>query len=166
MIIVQGDLLDAPIKYIAHQVNCQGVMGGGVALQIKHRYPKVFDEYKEFIKDYRECNLNEPPLGIAQICDIPDDTNMGLKRCIVNIFGQDQYGRGKQFTDYDAVYSAFEDFHDMLIADYGATWESQVPVAIPYMIGCGLGGGDWGKMTQTLKRIEKDFNILFICCEL
>ena len=30
-----GNLLDAPVDYICHQVNCQGRMGSGIAKQIK-----------------------------------------------------------------------------------------------------------------------------------
>ena len=40
-----GNLLTAPQKCIAHQVNCQGVMGSGVAKAIKNEYPKVYKEY-------------------------------------------------------------------------------------------------------------------------
>lgn len=32
-----GNLLDAKTDVIAHQVNCQGVMGAGIALQIKNK---------------------------------------------------------------------------------------------------------------------------------
>ncbi|WP_411668007.1 hypothetical protein [Bacillus subtilis] len=36
--IIQGDLLEAKENIIAHQVNCKGVMGSGIALQIKKKY--------------------------------------------------------------------------------------------------------------------------------
>ena len=31
MIIMNGDLLETPFQFIAHQVNCMGVMGAGLA---------------------------------------------------------------------------------------------------------------------------------------
>ena len=40
-----GNLLDAPQKVIAHQVNCQGKMGSGVAKVIRDKYPKVYETY-------------------------------------------------------------------------------------------------------------------------
>ncbi len=43
--IIDGNLFDTKAKIIAHQVNCRGVMGSGVALQIKERYPYVYEMY-------------------------------------------------------------------------------------------------------------------------
>ena len=37
MIYVKGNLLESPVQIIAHQVNCLGIMGGGIALQIKNK---------------------------------------------------------------------------------------------------------------------------------
>ena len=39
------DLFESGADMICHQVNCMGVMGSGVAKQVKERYPKVFEEY-------------------------------------------------------------------------------------------------------------------------
>jgi O-acetyl-ADP-ribose deacetylase (regulator of RNase III) len=56
-----GNLLDAQTDVIAHQVNCQGVMGSGVAAEVKKRYPEAFNSYR---KDYENGKLE---LGVAQI---------------------------------------------------------------------------------------------------
>ena len=45
-----GDLLDSTAGIIAHQVNARGVMGSGVALAIKTKYPEVFKSYREFFE--------------------------------------------------------------------------------------------------------------------
>ena len=42
-----GNLLDAPVDYICHQVNCQGRMGSGIAKQIKKRWPRVYEVYQD-----------------------------------------------------------------------------------------------------------------------
>lgn len=47
--LINGDLLEAKETYIAHQVNCYGAMGRGVALQIKNRYPDVYRRYHEYL---------------------------------------------------------------------------------------------------------------------
>jgi hypothetical protein len=39
--IVKGDLLKSDCQYIAHGVNCQGVMNSGIAKQIRDKYPEV-----------------------------------------------------------------------------------------------------------------------------
>lgn len=44
-----GDLLKQDkVDIICHQTNCKGVMGAGIAFQIKRTYPEVFKKYKEF----------------------------------------------------------------------------------------------------------------------
>ena len=44
---IHGDILTpvppgSPPTLVCHQVNCRGVMGSGLALQIRERYPVVF----------------------------------------------------------------------------------------------------------------------------
>lgn len=157
MIHVNGDLLKAPFQFIAHQVNCRGVMGAGIALQIKNKYPEVYNAYKVF------CNINttKPPLG-KSLCVWTKDNH-----CIINVFGQLGYGRAQQQTDYDALYSGFA----MAAEEIRNTFLNgnpcyQIPIAIPYGIGCGLAGGDWEKVEEILKLIEKNHCVLFIACHL
>jgi O-acetyl-ADP-ribose deacetylase (regulator of RNase III) len=55
---VSGDLLEAPgLDAIAHGCNCGGVMGAGIALPIKQRWPSMFTEYR------RRCRTGEFDLG-------------------------------------------------------------------------------------------------------
>ena len=39
--IIKGDLLEADVFAICHQVNCQNVMGAGLAKAIATKWPKV-----------------------------------------------------------------------------------------------------------------------------
>ena len=48
--IVDGDLLQANIPLIAHQTNCLGVMGAGIAKAIKNKWPDVYTQYKDLCK--------------------------------------------------------------------------------------------------------------------
>ena len=43
---VNGDIFDTDCDIIVHQTNCQGVMGHGIALQVKEKYPSVYERYK------------------------------------------------------------------------------------------------------------------------
>ena len=79
-----GDLLTAPQKCIAHQVNCQGVMGSGVAKAIRNEYPKVYKEYREFSDYWTRTNKAMLP-GYSQIVYTEN-------RYIFNLFGQINYG--------------------------------------------------------------------------
>lgn len=57
IIETSGDLLKSDVDAIVNTVNCVGVMGKGIALQVKRRYPAVFDEYA------RECKLGNVRIG-------------------------------------------------------------------------------------------------------
>ena len=133
--VIDGDLFDTKASYICHQVNCKGKMGSGVARQVKQRFPVA---YKEYVKKCRESDI----LGQIQIVKCGDVN-------ICNMFAQDGYGyNGDRFTNYDALKTCL----DLL--------ENVVPdgevIAMPYGIGCGLGGGDWGivyaMIDSTLKK--------------
>ncbi|WP_306204190.1 type II toxin-antitoxin system antitoxin DNA ADP-ribosyl glycohydrolase DarG [Actinoplanes sp. RD1] len=43
----EGDLLAADVEALVNTVNCVGVMGKGLALQFKRRYPGVFRKYEQ-----------------------------------------------------------------------------------------------------------------------
>ena len=55
----KGDLLQADTPMIAHQVNCQGVMGAGIARQIRKDFLTAgqYREYQQLCKKNREALL-------------------------------------------------------------------------------------------------------------
>ena len=57
--IKNGDLLKASEDILVHQVNIQGVMGGGIAKQIAEKYPKTEKAYIKYCQDanYKYSNL-------------------------------------------------------------------------------------------------------------
>jgi len=138
MEIIQGNILDCTENIIVHQTNCMGVMGSGLAKQIKAKYPEVFSGY------YYECKTNkaEDLIGTVLICEANDG------KLIANVFGQIKYGKGLQ-TNYDALFKALKEVHDMAL-------EKGLSVAIPARIGCGLAGGDWNKVYTEIQEIFKD----------
>lgn len=125
MEIINGNIFDCTENIIVHQTNCQGVMGHGIALQVKNRYPEVFKGYYHYCK----TNPGEQILGTTLICEANDG------KYIANLFGQLNFGEGLQ-TDYDRFKVALQEVHDF-------AKEKQLSVAIPYKIGCGLAHGDW-----------------------
>ncbi len=42
---IQGNLFDSKCQVIVNTVNCKGVMGKGIALEFKYRYPKMYEKY-------------------------------------------------------------------------------------------------------------------------
>lgn len=77
--IINGDLMESSAQYICHQVNCQGVMGSGVAKQIRAKWPEVFDKYKKVCDDH--SNNREALLGQIQGVRVNENT------AIINIYG-------------------------------------------------------------------------------
>ena len=45
---VLGNIFDSDKHTIVNAVNCEGVMGAGIALEYRLRYPKMFEKYKAF----------------------------------------------------------------------------------------------------------------------
>lgn len=43
---LEGDLFDSPAQVIVNTVNTVGIMGKGIALEFKNRYPQMFEKYK------------------------------------------------------------------------------------------------------------------------
>ncbi len=54
---VKGDIFSSPSKIIVNTVNTVGVMGKGVALEFKNRYPDMFESYKAL------CDENKLDVG-------------------------------------------------------------------------------------------------------
>lgn len=61
MKILIGDIFGSSMKTLVNTVNCVGVMGKGVALEFKKRYPDMFREYEARCKD-KEVRPGKPYL--------------------------------------------------------------------------------------------------------
>lgn len=146
---VKGNLLDSSCDYICHQVNCRGVMGDGIAKQIRERWPWVFSSYLAYCE--RCKSRNESPLG--NIWGVRIDHENRNPRWVVNMFAQEDYGYyGGRFTSYDAFAKCLELMRDGLSKDK--------TIGFPMGIGCGLGGADWSIILHLIKRtLEKDFEV-------
>lgn len=134
--IENGDILDKKCKIICQQVNCQGVMAAGLAKQIRNEYPAIFDEYRSFLNSFSD---KSKALGMVHKFIAPDG------RIIFNLFGQYSFGRDKQYTDYNALKSGFENIKKML--------NKNDTLYIPYKIGCGLGGGLWVRVSDIIYNV-------------
>ena len=147
--IVNGNIFDTHCNIICHQVNCQGIMGHGIAKQVKEKYKGVFNEYKRYCDAH--ADNREAMLGEALIIDI--DYGAAVldwlvdkeRKYIANIFGQLTYGTGLR-TNYKALVLGLE-----VVASFAK--EHNLSVAIPYKIGCGLAGGDWNKVNILIEGV-------------
>lgn len=46
--VIKGNIWNTKCDVLVNTVNCQGVMGAGIALEAKLRYPEMYQRYKEF----------------------------------------------------------------------------------------------------------------------
>lgn len=94
---ITGDVT-APIKgIIGHGVNCQGVMGSGVAAAIRSKFPKAYTEYLAL------CARKKPEelLGTTQLVQITDEL------WVANMFTQLNFGHdGKVYASIKAIREA------------------------------------------------------------
>ena len=146
---VNGNLLTYPgIQVVGHQTNCLGVMGAGIAKQIKARWPEVFKEYCDYCKSQSDKhNL----LGAIQVLKTDDG------KYIANLFGEYSFcesvapyeeGGKPRHTDYDALKECLHRLHTWMVLNDIKT------VGIPDLIGCGLAGGS---KTIVRQLIEDEF---------
>lgn len=72
----EGDLFNSTCQTLVNTVNCVGVMGKGIALEFKKRFPSMFNAYKKICNEHLlipgdiwMCRLNEPSLfgGMKQV---------------------------------------------------------------------------------------------------
>ena len=145
---VKGNLLDSDCDYICHQVNCQGVMGSGIARQIRERWPWVFNSYRNYCCDR---NLKSSELlgciwGVAL-----KDTD----QWVINMFSQDRYGYdGMRYTSYDAFARCLSAMRGRLPPDK--------TIGFPKNIGCGLGGGNWKVISALIEEILGETHNVYI----
>jgi len=67
LIYSDGTVFNAPVKTFVNTVNCSGVMGAGIALEFKLRYPEMFSDYID------RCNKKNIVLGKPQIYEYTSD---------------------------------------------------------------------------------------------
>jgi O-acetyl-ADP-ribose deacetylase (regulator of RNase III) len=141
--IVEGDLLQATEDVLIQSVNCRGVMGSGLAKQIRKKYPLVYTQYKAL------CNFKKPDelLGECQLVTCTDG------KIVANLFGQRDYGNdGKQYTNTYALQNAL--FEVLMVAK-----SFKYSVAIPWQLGSGLGGADWNDVYQIIDDVFKEYQV-------
>lgn len=142
--IIDGNLFDSQAQIICHQCNCRGIMGSGVAAEVKRRYPHVYNSYR---KDYEMGKLK---LGYVNFA------NATTHQIIANMCGQDKYGYdGKQYTHYDELQDCLNRVKEYASNEYVV----RPTIAFPYLMSCHRGGGDWNIVYKMIEDTFKDYDV-------
>lgn len=147
---VQGDITQATENVIVHVVNCQGVMGSGVAAALKERFPGLFSAYRQHWEEHGKEN------ALGTCCLYHHVEPDGRIITIANLFAQKYYGYdGKRYMSYDALLTALEDMKQQ-----AETWYSEhggngnmVTYALPYLMGSHRAGGNWDIVMAMVKSV-------------
>lgn len=62
---IRGNIFTSDCQSLVNTVNCVGVMGAGIALEFKYRYPEMFRRYVEF------CKAGQMQIGFLYVYEIP-----------------------------------------------------------------------------------------------
>jgi O-acetyl-ADP-ribose deacetylase (regulator of RNase III) len=128
---VSGNILAADVEAVVNPANAHGVMGAGLALQFKNKYPRMFAEYR------RRCIAGE--FGPGEVMPVKvDDSN---PQWVINFATKDHW-RDPSKLEYieRGLADLRRAIHSLELAS----------VAIP-ALGCGLGQLDWPTVRARIK---------------
>jgi O-acetyl-ADP-ribose deacetylase (regulator of RNase III) len=132
----KGDMFDVEVDIRVNTVNCKGVMGAGVALAFKNRYPDMFLDYRN------ACLAEEIQPGKMYVWKgAPEDW-------IIN-FPTKRHWREK--SRYEDIELGLLSLHEYLKEFPG------IRVALP-ALGCGNGGLDWKRVAPMIEEKLSDLN--------
>ena len=137
MKILLGNIFDSKCSTLVNTVNCVGVMGKGIALDFKKKYPSMFDEYQKLCKDGR-VKPGQPYL-------YRDLTGIS----IINFPTKDNWRSPSKFSYITKGLKWFRQSYREL----GIT-----SIAFP-PLGCGNGGLSWDDIGPEMYRALKDLPI-------
>lgn len=124
-----GDIFQSNAQVITNTVNCVGVMGKGLALSFKEKFPTMFIDYK-IRCDRGEVNVGQPYLwedDKFQILNFPT----------------------KKHWKQDSLLSDIENGLKYLSENYTKMGISSL--ALP-PLGCGLGGLEWSDVKNLINK--------------
>jgi hypothetical protein len=149
--VIDGCLIDEAYKrspcWVIHQVNLLGVMGAGVAKRIRQEWPQVYTDY------VRTLGLVPRAGGVAMPTRLGD---LGIT--VFNLFCQPTINTNGVNTDYEMLARCLDTLKDRT-ESYEITHHAAPVVLAPYLMGCGLGGGDWSIVRPM---VERKIDVLWV----
>ncbi len=129
-----GNLFEAKAEALVNAVNCVGVMGKGIALQFRQKFPAAyFNDYK------LACQKGELAIGKVHIFELKTQHN---PRFIVNFPTKNHWRDQSRIADIESGLQS--------LAEAVEQYEIK-SMAMP-ALGCGLGGLDWNEVEPLIKK--------------
>lgn len=124
LVFLRGNLFESKAKALVNPVNCVGIMGRGLALEFKRRFPSMFSEYHE------ACRTGRLRPGNLLISVISENR-------IIICFPTKYHWQNPSRIEY--IEKGLDTLRKYLIS------MPDLSIAIP-PLGCGLGGLDWNEV--------------------
>jgi O-acetyl-ADP-ribose deacetylase (regulator of RNase III) len=133
---VNGDMFKSKAQTLVNAVNCVGVMGKGIALTFKERFPKMFEDYQ------LQCQQGRIKPGVLTLYS-------NGTPWIIN-FPTKQHWKGKSQLEY------IESGLQALVRQY-KQW-NLTSIAMP-ALGCGYGGLNWEDVRPLMEKYLSDVDM-------
>jgi len=137
MRILVADILESKAQTLINTVNCVGVMGKGIALEFKKRFPEMFEDYVQ------RCERKEVKPGIPYLYKRLMPPN------IINFPTKDHWKSVSKLSDIERGLQFLLSHYK----DWGVT-----SLAIP-PLGCGNGQLEWGTVGPLIYRYARQMDI-------
>jgi O-acetyl-ADP-ribose deacetylase (regulator of RNase III) len=128
--VLTGDLFESQAQALVNAVNCVGVMGKGIALDFKRRFPAMFEDYR------RRCARNAVRMGEPYLY------RHASGAAILNFPTKDHWRSPSRLSDIERGL----DYFAAHFADWGIA-----SFAMP-ALGCGNGGLEWSDVGPLIYR--------------
>jgi len=132
---VTGDMFDTTADIRVNTVNCVGVMGAGVALAFKRRFPEMFVDYRE------ACHRGHYTPGCIQVHRSDDH------EWIINVATKADWHRPSQYAWIESILAQLREFifDNAVRVDASDEDRKKLRITIP-ALGCGHGGLEWKRV--------------------
>ncbi|HWV47765.1 MAG TPA: macro domain-containing protein, partial [Nitrospira sp.] len=137
MQILIGDILKSKAQTLINTVNCVGVMGKGIALEFKNRFPDMYEDYVQ------RCQRREVKPGIPYLYKTLFPPQ------IINFPTKDHWKSISKVSDIERGLKHLVEYYK----EWGVT-----SLAIP-PLGCGNGQLEWRVVGPLIYRFVKDIGI-------
>ncbi len=137
MKILVGDILESKAQTLINTVNCVGIMGKGIALEFKKRFPEMFQDYVE------RCERKEVKPGVPYLYKTL------LPPHIINFPTKDHWKSVSRIVDIERGLQLLVTHYK----DWGIT-----SLAIP-SLGCGNGQLEWKAVGPLIHQYARQMTI-------
>lgn len=136
LIYIKGDLFSSPAQVLVNTVNTVGVMGKGIALEFKNRYPEMFKLYQ------KKCDDKSFDIGNLLLWKKED-------KWILLFPTKKHWGSPSQGSYIEKGLEKFVQSYEKLGIE---------SIAFP-RLGCGNGGLDWNVIKPIMEKYLKNLPI-------